>query len=114
MGMKSKRGSIVKMAADSLTLKELADIAASAYPNAEIASYIGPDGGYTEGSGDSLAGFVISELGSTFDPDASKADQLTEASRAMNQGATDLQDVAAALSDAAGAATPVEGEGEEG
>lgn len=111
MGMKSERGSFVKTAeADSLTLKELMDMAVQFYPGDTIDSYVGPEGSYTEGMGDSLAGFVISELESTFDPQASRADQLTEASRVMNRGAVDLQDAAASFSDAAGAATEVGGE----
>lgn len=81
-----------------MTLVELLNLANSGYPDGDLASYFDPETGEDrEGSGDTLAQFVVGELGSTFDPELPREDQIAEAERVIERAIQDLRDVLRAI-----------------
>ncbi len=76
-----------------MTKLKLMQIANEAYPDGFIANYFNSKtGDHTKHhKGDSLAYFIASELDETFNPEATKEEQLNEAIRVMTNARDDLQ-----------------------
>jgi len=82
-----------------LTLLELLNRANGAYPDGFLAEYYDANTGERQlGGGDSLARFIVAELSETFDPEASRADQLEEACIALDHAVEALELVIETLS----------------
>jgi hypothetical protein len=76
----------------SLSLVELLKIANEAYEDGYLAEYFDPDTGVARaGSGDTLAEFIIREIRDTFDPNATRSEQLEEARRVLVNAIDDLE-----------------------
>ena len=89
--MKTKKGK-------SFTQLELLNLANEAYDDGYLANYYTKEGKLKKnGSGDTLAKFIVIELIETFDPKATKEHQLWEAARAIESAADQLWDVQWAL-----------------
>ncbi len=85
--------------AQKLTLLELLNSANEAYPDGFLAEYYDENTGERQlGGGDSLARFIVAELSETFDPEASRAEQLQEARIALHHAVETLEWVIEALS----------------
>lgn len=82
-----------------MKLKELIAIADEAYPDGLVALYTNDKTGKFEDGphGDGLARFIACELCETFEPKASKKDQLNEAVRVLERAQSELQEVIDAL-----------------
>ena len=81
-----------------MTLVELLTLANSGYPDGEMAGYYDAETGEeTNEGGDTLALFVVREIRETFDADADREAQLTEARRVVQRGIEDLQATLGAL-----------------
>lgn len=78
IGMKTKKGR-----GKSFTQKELLDLANEVYDDGFLANYYTKEGKVKNGSGDTLAKFIVIELLETFDPKAEKKNQLRTAMEAM-------------------------------
>ena len=77
-----------------LSLVELLNLANEAYDDGYLAEYFDPDTGTPrQGSGDTLAEFVVREIRDTFDPNASRCAQLEEARRVLMNAIDDLESV---------------------
>lgn len=75
----------------SFTLKELLDLANEAYDDGFLANYYTKEGKLKKnGSGDTLAKFIVIELIETFNAKATKEKQLWEAARAMESASDQL------------------------
>lgn len=85
--MKMKRGK-------SFTQLELLELANEAYEDGFLANYYTKEGNLKKnGSGDTLAKFIVIELIETFDPKASRENQLIVAARAMANARYQLHDL---------------------
>jgi hypothetical protein len=85
--MKTKKGK-------SFTLKELLDLANEAYDDGYLANYYTKEGKLKKnGSGDTLAKFIVIELIETFDPDLYKKQQLYYAMQAIERAKEQLWDL---------------------
>jgi hypothetical protein len=83
---------------EPLSLIGLLDLASESYPDGFLAKYFDPDNGeFRQASGDTLAQFVVVELSETFDPNASRSDQLEEARRVLHRAVDDLEGVIKSL-----------------
>ncbi len=81
-----------------LSLVELLNLANDVYPDGFLGEYFNPETGeQQQGSGDTLARFIVAELTETFDPDASRTSQLTEARIALTNAIDVLGQVAEGL-----------------
>jgi hypothetical protein len=70
--------------ATNLSVLELLGMANEAYPDGFLACYFDKSTGQRkEGSGDSLAQFIVSELTETFDPQASSVEQREKAQHVL-------------------------------
>lgn len=89
-----------------MTLVQLLDLANQGYPDGFLAAYYDPETGEPkDGSGDTLALFIVRELQETFDPHASNKAQTIQAVRRLHKAQEDLSSVIAALAgQAAGSA----------
>lgn len=77
-----------------MKLSEIIAIADAAYPDGLVQAYFDePDGQH----GDTLAEFIVRELGDAYDADASSQEQLAEAVRVMQRAMDELEAVVAAL-----------------
>jgi hypothetical protein len=76
-----------------MTIKELLDLANTAYDSAYLEVYYDQNGNYRQGKGDTLAEFIVLELQETFDPKATKKKQLQEAARVIENARYQLQDL---------------------
>jgi hypothetical protein len=77
-----------------LSLVELLNIANEAYDDGYLAQYFDPDSGASRaGSGDTLAEFIVREIRDTFDPNATRSQQLEEARRVLMNAIDDLESV---------------------
>ncbi len=75
-----------------MTLDEIIQVADEAYPDGLVArAHKGED------AGDTLALFIVRELGDIYDPDASDAEQAAAASGALETAVNELQAVCGAL-----------------
>jgi hypothetical protein len=83
----------------SLTLLEILNIASSGYPDDFLKEYYSQETGKIneQGSGDTLAEFIVREIVETYDPDADKDAQVTEVCRVLRNGISDLEKVIAAV-----------------
>ncbi len=82
------------MAAEKLTLVELLNLANEAYVDGYLAEYFDAETGERrQGSGDTLAQFIVAELRDTFDAEASRSAQLQEGRRALSHAIDDLEGV---------------------
>ena len=80
--------------AKRLSLVELLNLANEAYDDGYLSEYFDPDTGTSrEGSGDTLAEFIVREIRDTFDPNASRSPQLEEARRVLMNAIDDLESV---------------------
>lgn len=78
----------------SLSLVELLNIANEAYEDGYLAEYFDPDtGAFRAGLGDTLAEFIVREIRDTFDPNATRSQQLEEARRVLMNAIDDLENV---------------------
>lgn len=79
----------------SLTLVEVLDIAAASYPDELLRVYYQANSGEfnEEGSGDTLAEFIVREIRETFDPDLTKTQQLQEVTRVLRKAIEDLESI---------------------
>lgn len=83
-----------------MTLKKLIKIADSHYPDGKIMEHFKArqaNAACLDEIGDSLAGFIVSELCDTFDETASDNAQRVEAWRVINNAVSELQAVANAF-----------------
>ncbi len=79
---------------ESFTLKELLDLANEAYYDAYLRNYYTKEGKLKKnGSGDTLAKFIVIELIETFDPTQGKSTQLLHAGRAIERAKEQLLDM---------------------
>ena len=77
-----------------LSLVELLNIANETYEDGYLAEYFDPDTGASRaGSGDTLAEFIVREIRDTFDPAATRSQQLEEARRVLMNAIDDLENV---------------------
>jgi hypothetical protein len=77
--------------ASSFTLKELLDLANAAYDDGYLANYYTKEGKLKKnGSGDTLAKFIVIELIETFDPKQTKKQQLYYAAQGMERAKEQL------------------------
>lgn len=87
-----------------MTLNQLVCSAASVYPDAFVLEYWSMERSEPRENregGDTLAQFIAHEIHDTYDADASDAEQIAMAVKAMQTAANDLQRVADALSNLA-------------
>ena len=87
-----------------MTLNQLICSAASVYPDAFILEYWDKESSEPQENrmgGDTLAQFIAQEIYDTYDVNASDAEQVASAVKAMQTAADDLQRVADALSNLA-------------
>ena len=81
-----------------LALVELLNMANNGYPDEFLSEYYNPNTGERrQGDGDTLARFIVAELRDTFDAHASRAGQIDEAHRVLNNAIRDLANVVRAL-----------------
>ncbi len=86
--------------APKMTLVELLALANSGYPDGAMDGYYDAEtGAEKDEGGDTLALFVVREIRATFDADAGRDAQLTEARRVVKRGIEDLQATLVALED---------------
>jgi hypothetical protein len=77
-----------------LSLVELLNIADEAYDDGYLAEYFDPGTGASRtGLGDTLAEFIVREIRDTFDPNATRSQQLEEARRVLMNAIDDLENV---------------------
>jgi len=82
------------MAAEKLSLVELLNLANEGYADGYLAEYFDAETGERrQGSGDTLAQFIVAELRNTYDAEACRSAQLQEAGRTLNRAIADLQGV---------------------
>jgi ATP-dependent helicase YprA (DUF1998 family) len=83
----------------TLTLFEILNIASSGYPDDFLKDYYDQETGKIneQGSGDTLAEFIVREIADTYDPDADKEAQVAEVSRVLRNGIGNLEKVIAAI-----------------
>ena len=82
------------MAAEKLSLVELLNLANEAYADGYLAEYFDPETGERrQGSGDTLAQFIVAEIRDKFDAEASRDDQIREARLALSHAVGDLEGV---------------------
>ena len=84
-----------------MTLNQLICSAASVYPEAFVLEYWDKEASEPQENhlgGDTLAQFIAQEIYDTYDVNASDAEQIASAVKAMQTAADDLQKVADALS----------------
>lgn len=82
------------MAAEKLTLVGLLNLANEAYMDGYLAEYFDQETGERrQGSGDTLAQFIVAELRDTFDAEASRSAQLQEGRRVLSHAIADLEGV---------------------
>lgn len=88
----------------SLTLVEVLNIASSGYPDNHLSLYYNQvTGEFNEqGSGDTLAEFIVREIIETFDPAQSTLEQLSEVCRALRNAMSEVQGVLEAVAQARG------------
>lgn len=92
--MKTKKGK-------SFTLKELLDLANEAYDDGYLSNYYTKEGKLKKnGTGDTLAKFIVIELIETFDPDLYKKQQLYYAAQAIERAKEQLWDLQGHLEEA--------------
>lgn len=83
---------------DPLTLVELLNLANEGYSDGFLSEYYDTKTGECrDGEGDTLAKFIVLELKDTFDPDATREEQMEEANRALNNAIDDLERVIQAV-----------------
>ena len=76
------------------SLVKLLNLANEAYDDGYLAEYFDPDTGTPRaGSGDTLAEFIVREIRDTFDPNATRSEQLEEARRVLLNAVDDLESV---------------------
>ncbi len=86
----------------NLSLVELLDRADRGYADSFLSQYYdSATGERVEGSGDTLAEFIVNELSETFDAEASFEAQIDEAHRTLRNGIEALESVSRALDEAA-------------
>lgn len=79
-----------------MTLREIIELANEGYERATqepLLPYAKPDGTSTDKLGDTLALFIVRELGDVYDSKASDMENLTEARRVMYRAIRDLNAV---------------------
>lgn len=82
----------------AVKLVELLKLVDEGYPDGVIAEHFDPETGEVlKGRGDTLAEFVVIEIGETFDEDATDEVQLEEARRCLRMAVDDLQQTMAVL-----------------
>ena len=82
------------MAAEKLSLVELLNLANQGYADGYLAEYFNPETGERrQGSGDTLAQFIVAEIRDKFDAEASRDDQIREARLALSHAVDDLEGV---------------------
>lgn len=67
-----------------MKLKELLDIANSAYDDSSLSVFYGEEGQKLEAEGEALSGFIVDELIESFNEKLSDGEQLLEARRVLN------------------------------
>ena len=83
---------------DSLTLAGLLNMANEGYSDGYLSEYFDTETGEPrDGEGDTLAKFIVLELKDTFDPDATREEQIEEARRVLNNAIRDIEQVIQAL-----------------
>ena len=85
-----------------MKLVDLLNIANRGYPAHSLSEAYNPEegaepAGAEDAVGDTLALFIVRELRDTFDPDATRDDQVREAIRTMRVAKGDVSDVIAVL-----------------
>jgi hypothetical protein len=83
-----------------MTLIQLMTIAIKAYPDGIVAEYVLPKSGKfvdNKHGGDGLARFIAAELNETFEPTATKNEQIKEAVRCLDRAIYELNQVIDAL-----------------
>ena len=79
-------------------LVDLLNMANKGYPDEFLSEYYDTNTGERrQGDGDTLARFIGTELRDTFDAHASRAEQIEEAHRVLNNAIRDLENVVRAL-----------------
>lgn len=79
---------------EKFPLVALLNIANEAYPDGYLAEYFDSETGERrEGSGDTLAQFIVAELRDTFNAEASRDEQIREARLALSNAIDDLEGV---------------------
>jgi hypothetical protein len=87
-----------KPGAERLLLVELLNMANNGYPNEFLSEhYDTVTGESRQGEGDSLAKCIVTELRETFDPDASRAEQIDQAYRVLSNLIAELEQVTQAI-----------------
>jgi len=81
-----------------MQLIDLMKKANSGYPDGYLGNYFQyKTGEPVEGSGDTLAEFIVTELAETFEPDASDEDQIDQAFRVLEDAQAQIEGVKKAL-----------------
>ena len=81
-----------------LLLVELLNIANKGYPDEYLSEYYDTNTGERrQGEGDSLAKYIVTELSETFDPDATRGEQIDQARHALSNVIADLERVVEAI-----------------
>lgn len=86
--------------AKSFTQLELLTLANEAYDDGYLSNYYTKEGELKNGSGDTLAEFIVIELIETFDPKHTKKQQLYYAAQAIELAKEQLWDLQGHLEDA--------------
>jgi hypothetical protein len=87
-----------KPSAERLLLVELLNMANKGYPDEYLSEYYDTiTGERIPGEGDSLAKYIVAELRETFDSDASRAEQINQAHRALSNVIAELESVIQAI-----------------
>ena len=91
----------------SLTLVEILNIASRGYTDDFLKEYYNEETGEInrDGSGDTLAEFIVLEIKDTFDASLSKTEQLDEVCRVLRRAMSDLQRVIEAVQGSSGSAS---------
>jgi hypothetical protein len=83
---------------ERLLLVELLNMANKGYPDEYLSEYYDTlTGERRQGEGDSLAKYIVTELSETFDPDATRTQQIDQACHALNNVIADLERVVEAI-----------------
>ena len=93
--MKTEANEPRKDQPSSLSLIEVLNIASKGYPDEYLLVYYDETTGKfnEDGSGDTLAEFIVREISDSFDPDLPKTQQLQEVTRVLRKAIGDLESV---------------------
>ena len=76
-----------------MKMVDLLNLANSKYPDGFLSEYYDEQGQLKDGSGDTLAKFIVSEIQDTYNQEASDAEQVAEAARVLETARRELRGV---------------------